>query len=550
MTARRIFDAIRGASLIATVALFGVFGPGEVSRLRSADFVVLGGASLIGIVLSYVRVPPPAPRADRIVLLLPLLTAVFAYYGWMEAAAVNALAYLAVPRGARRRSPLDRAFAASLRVPIWALVAPLHHVLAVDAATLSFASLAVFLTVNGGWYVLVEVAWLMPLAALKQNRALTSSWRAHRRDLNSVVQLTAELAWGYVAFQILRRDGPELGLLMFLPLVVTAALLLQLAKTRSHVHRLTLSREAVEAMLGANDPLPQMRSILESIDPRITRESIEIFGFGRGGGEGWTSVARLGPPPPGTLQRSAARALYDLRAHGGTVEGVRGSDGIVIAYAAVDPDRRLLGALLVYRGEGAAALVAARELERAARELAPLLSDFGTIAATRTAASVDTLTGLVNRRTVGRAVDDAMAYVRSGGTYAMLLLDVDHFKTINDLLGHNAGDRALARIGAIIGENVREGDLAGRFGGEEFIVLMRDADRERALAVAERLRHAIEHSGLVYADGAPITISIGVTYARAGDGSSEAVIERADRALYRAKNAGRNRVVESPQIAV
>jgi len=123
---------------------------------------------------------------------------------------------------------------------------------------------------------------------------------------------------------------------------------------------------------------------------------------------------------------------------------------------------------------------------------------------------------------------------------------VDHFKSINDLLGHNAGDQALARIGAIIATSVRDDDVAGRFGGEEFIVIMRDAPRERALAVAERLRSAIERSGITYASGKPITISIGVTYAARGDASSEVVIERADRALYRAKSNGRNRIVEAP----
>jgi diguanylate cyclase (GGDEF)-like protein len=131
----------------------------------------------------------------------------------------------------------------------------------------------------------------------------------------------------------------------------------------------------------------------------------------------------------------------------------------------------------------------------------------------------------------------------------VLLLDVDHFKSINDLMGHQTGDRALARIGHVIGENIRGVDVAGRFGGEEFLVLLRDASRERALQVAERLRGAIEAGGLAYADGKPVTVSVGVAYARAADLSSD-VVERADRALYRAKNAGRNQVVESPLIAV
>jgi len=131
----------------------------------------------------------------------------------------------------------------------------------------------------------------------------------------------------------------------------------------------------------------------------------------------------------------------------------------------------------------------------------------------------------------------------------VMLLDVDHFKSINDLLGHQSGDRALAQIGRIIAENVRGLDVAGRFGGEEFLVLLRDASRERALQVAERLRGAIETSGIAYADGKPVTVSVGVSYALPTDLTSD-VVERADRALYRAKNAGRNRVVEAPLVAI
>jgi len=218
--------------------------------------------------------------------------------------------------------------------------------------------------------------------------------------------------------------------------------------------------------------------------------------------------------------------------------------GSVLAFAARDADGGMRGAIVVFRPPDAAALVASRYFERAAAEIGPLLGEYGAISATRTAASVDTLTGLPNRRGVARSLDDAMAHVRGGGRYAVLLLDVDHFKSINDLLGHQTGDRALAQIGRIIAENVRGVDVAGRFGGEEFLVLLRDASRERALQVAERLRGAVEASGLTYADGKPVTVSAGVAYARAGDTSGE-VVERADRALYRAKNAGRNRVVET-----
>jgi diguanylate cyclase (GGDEF)-like protein len=222
--------------------------------------------------------------------------------------------------------------------------------------------------------------------------------------------------------------------------------------------------------------------------------------------------------------------------------------GSVRAFAARDAEG-LCGVLVVFRLAGAPAYVATREFERAAAEIAPLPGEYGAIAASHSAASIDTLTALPNRRGVSRALDQAMEHVRVGGRYAVLLLDIDHFKSINDLLGHQTGDRALAKIGRTIAENIRGVDVAGRFGGEEFLVLLRDASRERTMQVAERLRRAIEASGLAYADGKPVTISIGVAYARPMDGASD-VVERADRALYRAKHAGRNRVVESPLVVL
>jgi diguanylate cyclase (GGDEF)-like protein len=326
-------------------------------------------------------------------------------------------------------------------------------------------------------------------------------------------------------------------------------ILVRFARLNARIHRLALSREAVDAMLRASDPEPQMRSLLESVDPRIVRESVEIAAFGRGGADRWSRVMRFGPPVPPELERHGGRVLLELQVTGDDSAVEEHEEGTVWAYAARDAHGRLRGALVVSRIAGANPLVAARDFARAAVELGPLLGEYGAIAATRSAATVDTLTGLPNRRGVSRALEEAMAHVRDGGKYAVLLLDVDHFKSINDLLGHQTGDRVLAQIGRIIAENIRGVDVAGRFGGEEFLVLLRDAARERAMQVAERLRFAIETGGLAYADGKPVTVSVGVAYARAADATSD-VMERADRALYRAKNAGRNRVVESPLVAV
>jgi diguanylate cyclase (GGDEF)-like protein len=129
---------------------------------------------------------------------------------------------------------------------------------------------------------------------------------------------------------------------------------------------------------------------------------------------------------------------------------------------------------------------------------------------------------------------------------SVLLLDIDHFKMINDRLGHAAGDECLRRIGEIIRKTVRAGDTAGRIGGEEFLVVMPGAPRDVALTVGERLRLAIALGGMRHANGEPVTTSIGASAATVGD-TPETLLARADRALYQAKRQGRNRIVEEQE---
>ena len=556
--ARGVYVVVRAAALpAALVALIG-WGPNAVRALRGDDVVFLCAALIVAAVLGYVRAPAahfersarPTPESARVGLLIPLLLAVLATEGWLWAAACNVVAELTRPSGGRRRAPFDRILAAGLRVPAWCaagLVQQTVHDAVV--ATPSAVAILAFVVVATAFVLLVDLLWVDVLLAARQNRSLPYVWQRHIGDAASILTAFAESAWAYAIARVMLREGGAFGAAMLVPLIVVAVALVRSARLSARLHRLTLSREAVDAMLRAHDPQPQMRSLLESIDVRIVRESVEIAAFGRRGADRWSRVVRFGAPVEPPLERLGASVLLELQVTGDESAAETGEEGTVRAFAARDGDDRLRGALVVFRPPGAPSLVAAREFERAARELGPLLGEYGAIAATRSAAAIDTLTGLANRRGVARAFEEAMDHVRGGGRYAVLLLDVDHFKSINDLLGHQTGDRALALIGKIIAENVRGVDVAGRFGGEEFLVLLRDASRERALQVAERLRSAIESNGPRHADGKPVTVSVGVAYARAADGSGEAV-ERADRALYRAKSAGRNRVVESPLVAV
>lgn len=161
-------------------------------------------------------------------------------------------------------------------------------------------------------------------------------------------------------------------------------------------------------------------------------------------------------------------------------------------------------------------------------------------------AATDALTGLRNRRYVRRHLESLL---RTGSTAAVLLLDVDRFKSINDQHGHAAGDAALKEVAARLREHVRTVDIVARYGGEEFLVVMAGAAEEEAGAVAERLRAGIAERPVMLGQhlSAPITASIGLAIAR-GQAAADGLIAAADAALYRAKNNGRNRVqVATPE---
>jgi two-component system cell cycle response regulator len=159
-------------------------------------------------------------------------------------------------------------------------------------------------------------------------------------------------------------------------------------------------------------------------------------------------------------------------------------------------------------------------------------------------ALIDPLTGLFNRRYIGAHLDGLMArFGANGKGPALLFFDLDRFKLVNDSWGHVAGDEILCEIAKRALHVVRSFDLVGRYGGEEFIVLMPETNLQIALAVAERLRIAIADTPFDIAGVAtplPVTVSIGVATTLEGDDSPTALLRRADTALYAAKDAGRN----------
>ena len=155
----------------------------------------------------------------------------------------------------------------------------------------------------------------------------------------------------------------------------------------------------------------------------------------------------------------------------------------------------------------------------------------------------DPLTNLYNRRYFLERLDEELTRVqRDQSSFHIGLIDLDHFKQVNDTHGHNAGDAVLREFARCARTALRRSDLLARYGGEEFIVLFRDGSSEDIQGVAERLRRSFaECSPNATPDGQTITISVGVTLTHPRD-RLDSVIERADQALYRAKKAGRDRV--------
>jgi diguanylate cyclase (GGDEF)-like protein len=164
-------------------------------------------------------------------------------------------------------------------------------------------------------------------------------------------------------------------------------------------------------------------------------------------------------------------------------------------------------------------------------------------------ARTDVLTGLPNRREILECLQAELERsARSGHPVSVLMLDVDHFKQVNDTYGHAAGDHVLQALAGAAHDSLRRIDSCGRIGGEEFLVLLPETDIDEASATAERLRLAIAEAKIIAEQHAlQVTVSIGVATHRPADPmpTPELLLQRADRGLYAAKKGGRNRVVSA-----
>jgi two-component system cell cycle response regulator len=159
-------------------------------------------------------------------------------------------------------------------------------------------------------------------------------------------------------------------------------------------------------------------------------------------------------------------------------------------------------------------------------------------------ASYDPLSGLLNRRTLFHRIDvEIERAVRLGFPLTGMMIDIDHFKRVNDNFGHQCGDMIIREIGARLSKSLRKYDYAGRYGGEEFYVLFPNTSSETARLIAERFRREMEESSFVFgSETMYVTVSVGIAQYNPGE-TPDKWISRADAAMYRAKQRGRNQVV-------
>jgi len=157
---------------------------------------------------------------------------------------------------------------------------------------------------------------------------------------------------------------------------------------------------------------------------------------------------------------------------------------------------------------------------------------------------IDMLSGLLNRMSLFNTIDvEIERAIRSGAPLTGIMLDIDHFKHVNDNFGHQVGDLVIQQIGEMLQNSLRIYDYAGRYGGEEFFMLLTNASLQQGYIIGERFRKNLEEHPIICSNKKiSVTISMGIAQYRLGE-SRDAWIERADKALYKAKKMGRNRII-------
>ncbi|HYN48827.1 MAG TPA: sensor domain-containing diguanylate cyclase [Candidatus Nanopelagicales bacterium] len=371
----------------------------------------------------------------------------------------------------------------------------------------------------------------------------------------------ARLAWTLLAAAIAALAGLVLAWIVLpaLPFALPAVVaVVAVAGAAAFAHR---SVEQLEA--GTREEVENFARILQGFSRAVSPDAIveAIMGeLGPGTEADHLVVVRrrpgapildatLIPTRPGAPRAETVLPAVDLDDPGGRPEEriaarVRRAFGLTNVLAApLLAHGELLGAILISRRRADPWSEPSRRLlEAAAAEASAALARTETHRATEAAASTDVLTGLPNRRYFEEYVDLLGKGRRADDAVGILMVDVDRFKLLNDRHGHATGDVVLRAVARTIAAAVRDVDVPARYGGEEFVVLLRNPSRPVALEVGERIREAVERLDLRAVGVDRVTVSVGAAVGEGGADRVPELVEAADRALYRAKRFGRNRV--------
>lgn len=545
----------RGGGVIAAASLLGALIL-YAKSFGTADWAIAGcGACAIAFVAMHalpirgLRMKRTGVNAEAIVLDVAIIAALFGLggpVGITAAALATAAGYAAASFLRTAPAPTDLARHGVTRVLAILVFLPFvdkfpSQVVAAHYETAAFALLVATAE------LIFTLGVSAPICARTYHISIRRVWIRIVRDPRTWFVGTGNVLWATVALAPVAARHVPLVVALWTALCAAARLLRTIDEQRSELQRLRLVRDAVQAMLGERDPLPQINAILATLRVPAFDETVTVMAAKGARTESWRSVTTLGPALTPAGDELRRRIVARLKFSGRTHTTLRDEYYIAYAFAARLGDSDLHGAMVVHRrNDRPLSSEQVGQFANAAYELAPLLRDMRTITAAQNAAMIDGLTGLFNRATTMERLHTMLEELGMSDRGSVLLLDIDHFKMINDRLGHAAGDECLRRIGEIIRKTVRAGDTAGRIGGEEFLVVMPGAPRDVALTVGERLRLAIALGGMRHANGEPVTTSIGASAATVGD-TPETLLARADRALYQAKRQGRNRIVEEQE---
>jgi diguanylate cyclase (GGDEF)-like protein len=532
-------------ALAAVAAVFVLNPPrfdGRDVALIACAIVAIAFVATHGVPLRGLRWRRGNISAEALFLDAPIEIPLFAYLG-PTATAVAALAGFGLAAAIHRRDEgVELARQGGIRVLAALAIAPFHDPLVAAAtAPTAMGTFVFFLAVTGVILSIIFTAALFVTLRSGMGLREVISRLSHDRRVWLGTSMTA--GWSYVVAMVWPHVSTAICASLWLPVMLTAYGWRRIDDQVLEIRRLRLVRDAMQAMVASRDPVPQINSILAGLHGPLFDETLSILGAAAPHTDNWLTIATLGQGPDQDGLDLQRRALARMRFASKPSIVLHGERGVVHVVAIVDhDDPEPLGALIVHR-KHEASNSDVRQYLNAAAEIAPLMRDMRSITQTRAAATTDGLTGLPNRATILEELQSMLDGADIGSAGAVLLLDIDHFKSVNDDFGHAAGDQCLRRIAATIATSIRDGDLAGRIGGEEFLVVMPRASREIALHVGERLRAAVASSGSAYASGAPVTASIGAATIEIGE-TADAAMARADRALYEAKRLGRNRVVD------